>query len=42
MRPRPWIRIIAWAPALALLAQLLLATVVAAASGGGDWPLWRR
>ncbi|HEX7225439.1 MAG TPA: hypothetical protein VF367_07660 [Candidatus Limnocylindria bacterium] len=42
MRPCPWIRIVAWAPALAVLAQLLLATAVAAASGGSDFPLWRR
>jgi hypothetical protein len=42
MRQRRWIRIVASAPALAMLAQLLLATVVAAASGGSDFPLWRR
>lgn len=29
-----------WSPVAALLAQVLLAGVVAAASGGGDFP-WR-
>ena len=31
-----------WSPVLATLAQLLLTAVAAAASGGGDFPIWRR
>ena len=42
MLHRPWLRLVTLAPALAVLAQLLLASAVAAASGGGDFPLWRR
>lgn len=33
---------ILWSPVLATLAQLALVTVVAAASGGGDFPILRR
>jgi hypothetical protein len=28
-----------WSPIVAILAQLILATVAAAASGGGDFPM---
>ena len=31
-----------WSPVLATLAQLALVAVVAAASGGGDFPIVRR
>ena len=31
-----------WSPVLATLAQLVLTAVAAAASGGGDFPSWRR
>jgi len=31
-----------WSPILATVGQLVLAAAVAAASGGGDFPLWRR
>jgi hypothetical protein len=31
-----------WSPVAALVLQLLLTPVVAAASGGGDFPAWRR
>jgi hypothetical protein len=30
-----------WSPLVALLLQLVLAGVVAASTGGGDFPFWR-
>jgi len=39
---RRWLRNpLIWSPVAATLAQLLLAGVVGAASGGGDFPLGR-
>ncbi len=39
---RRWLRNpLAWSPLVALLLQLALAGVVAASTGGGDFPFWR-
>ena len=38
----PLHRSLVWSPLAALALQLVLATVVAAASGGGDFPVLRR